>query len=223
MIKKISKKIIQPVLKRKLIKGETFLINHPDSDPGLLGTQYIGQDSWLYEDRAQQSLMQKVAIAWGFNLPDFDTWLENLEPCEAKNELVERRINLINLDKDMLRLHVEWLKLRRLMIDRDDFVVPLAKERINQCKVNRENAKCKRPKAERPYIKEIKRIMRLSKVGEERTLDQFLASAINGSEDIKIIESGNIAAGLRYEFVVDDITYKAVSRKTVERYWTESS
>ena len=111
--------------KRKIIKGDSFLITDGCSDPNLLGTQYIGVDSWLYSDPNEHSLVLKVALSWGFDLPSFDTWLENLEQCKAKTELIDRRKNL-NKESETLKGSLEFLKVQMLRILQDDVKTPFA-------------------------------------------------------------------------------------------------
>lgn len=77
-----------------------------------------------------------VVAAWffsfkGFDLPDFDRWLSALEPCGAKTELLERRSLAIQASKDSKRdavlRHLEWMMLRRQYLDREGFLLPLAR------------------------------------------------------------------------------------------------
>jgi hypothetical protein len=101
--------------KRKLIKGKS-----------LKGSKDKSQDSWLYADTNQQALAIKSSI-WGFDLPGFDKWLEKLEECEGKNELIERRNELNKQKLASLKSNIEFFVLRMNYIKREDFLLPKAK------------------------------------------------------------------------------------------------
>ena len=103
-----------PLPKRKLIKGKTFKVTEGDRD--LIGTKFIGKDSWVYADPDQQALALKVSMTWGFDLPNFDAWLENLKQSKVKSELIERRVQLIKEKSKFLKGSLEFLKLGRLLI-----------------------------------------------------------------------------------------------------------
>jgi len=68
---------------------------------------------------------------YGFDLPDFDGWLAKLDSCGARDELLARRAlahdAMRTNNADATRRHLEWMLLRRSAIEREDFLVPLAK------------------------------------------------------------------------------------------------
>lgn len=81
---------------------------------------------WEYVDPEEHAVALKAQIAWAFNLGEFDTWLEGLEACEAKNELIERRNNLFSESKKVLKGSLEFLKIRRFEIEKENHLLPLA-------------------------------------------------------------------------------------------------
>jgi hypothetical protein len=206
--------------KRTLIKGATYLIDHPLSDPELMGTQHIGKDSWVYEDKKEHSLVLKVAIRWGFDLPDFDTWLDKLEPCVAKDELVERRNSLIHQSSDALRGNIEFLKLRREGIERDEFLVPLAL--AGKKHKNAQTVKAKsRLGTKNPVLVAIKREMKHFK-RDGRTLKEFMASVENGS--IENITAKEIQNPHKYIFTLigeHEDKPRLATLTTISDWWTD--
>ena len=83
-------------------------------------------NGWLYANPLEHSLVMKVALIWGFSLADFDTWLINLEPCPAKDEMVQFRETILVESTATLKRTIELLKLRRNTIDRENYILPLA-------------------------------------------------------------------------------------------------
>ncbi len=88
-------------------------------------------DGWLYTNTLEQSLMVKVALTWGFNLPDFDTWLIDLESCAAKDGMMKYREEMLHESTAMLKRSIESLKQSRFMIERENFLLPLAKGEVS--------------------------------------------------------------------------------------------
>jgi len=83
-------------------------------------------DVWVYANKSENSLILKIALSWGFNIPDFDTWLEKLEPCKAKSELILLRKNLVKEKIEALKGCVQFLQSQMFLIKREDFLLPLA-------------------------------------------------------------------------------------------------
>ena len=76
----------------------------------------------------------------GFDLGAFDSWLGRLPACGAREELTARRALAETAlltppsNPDAALRHLEWLMLRRREIQREDAILPLAKQshRIRQ-------------------------------------------------------------------------------------------
>jgi hypothetical protein len=209
--------------KRTLIKGDSFLINHPDSDPELMGTQYIGKDSWLYKDKSEHALVLKIALRWGFDLPTFDTWLENLEPCAAKDELIERRVSLINLSSQALKGGIEFIKLRHEMIARDEVVIPLARARIEHLKTQKKNSS--QPRSSNAVRDAVMKEMSVYKKADY-SLQDFLNGAVQGSiveiEAIEIVNPKNPANPIYcFTAMVAEGMERARPLITIRNWWTD--
>jgi len=83
---------------------------------------------WIYADPKEQSLLNKAGIVGKFNLVDFDSWLIELGPCVARDELIERRQSAINAKNiQELRCHIEFLSLQWHHIRREDALLPRAR------------------------------------------------------------------------------------------------
>jgi hypothetical protein len=83
---------------------------------------------WIYADPKEQSLLSKAGMVGKFNLVDFDSWLIELGPCEARDELIERRQNAIEAKNiQELRHHLEFLNLQWHHIRREDALLPRAR------------------------------------------------------------------------------------------------
>lgn len=68
----------------------------------------------------------------GFDLLDFDAWLEALAPCGAKDELTQRRALALEArlssDAQTFLHHLEWMQLRWRSICREEFLLPLTRK-----------------------------------------------------------------------------------------------
>ena len=90
-------------------------------------TKEKDQEIWDYEDPNDQALAIKGAI-FQFNLVDFDTWLMKLETCAAKDQLIGRRQAAVDAKNiSVLQRHLEFMSLQWSSIDREDFLLSLAK------------------------------------------------------------------------------------------------
>lgn len=74
--------------------------------------------------RVTEEAFRFRCVIAGFDLAAFDEWLEALGPCGAKRELRARRELALegmraNNNEQVLR-HLEWLHLRRMMIESGD-------------------------------------------------------------------------------------------------------
>lgn len=71
------------------------------------------------------------AMRHGLNVPEFDLWLSSLRDSVAKTELMQRRIAAFDAccrnDVPVMLRHLEFMKLRKYVIEREDFLLPLAK------------------------------------------------------------------------------------------------
>ena len=84
---------------------------------------------WIYADPKEQGLLTKAGMVGKFNLVDFDSWLIELGPCVARDELIERRQSAINAKNiQELRRHIEFLSLQWHHIRREDALLPRAKK-----------------------------------------------------------------------------------------------
>jgi len=94
--------------------------------------QWMRHSEYGYHHASPEAMgFATTCIFRGFNLPEFDLWLSALRDCGAKIELLERRKNALAAlwenNEDSLARHLEWMMLRRLIIERNDFMLPLAK------------------------------------------------------------------------------------------------
>lgn len=69
-----------------------------------------------------------VAESMGFDLRAFDDWLGELEPCPARDELLALRVEAKAADRARLRPLLELMHARRFLIDREGFLLPLARK-----------------------------------------------------------------------------------------------
>lgn len=86
---------------------------------------------WEYKDPDEIALVFDSLLFLGFDLPSFDTWLEELEECVAKRDLIILRRGAVKLMQKRAHDHIKdrltVLKLCRYTIERNDYVVPLAR------------------------------------------------------------------------------------------------
>lgn len=101
-------------------------------------------DGWEYKDPAESSLVIKSLLFLGFDLPSFDTWLEELAECVAKRDLLILRRGAVKLAHDHLKDRLTILKLCRKTIERDDYVVPLA--RLGKTHKTKQQSKAQKPR-----------------------------------------------------------------------------
>lgn len=131
-------------------------------------------DGWAYKDPDEHSLVVKSVLFLGFNLPLFDTWLEELEECVAKRDLIILRRGAVKLMQKGAHDHIQdrltILKLCRYTIERNDYVVPLA--RLGKDHKTRQQSKAQRPRQKKsdrgePFsIKEIAGNLKRNHPGE---------------------------------------------------------
>ena len=95
--------------------------------------QWMQHSEYGYHHASPQAMGFATSCTFrGFNLPEFDLWLSAMGDCGAKKELLERRKLAFdaffrNSEEDSIARHLEWMMLRRQMIERDSFLRPLAK------------------------------------------------------------------------------------------------
>ena len=105
-------------------------------------------DGWEYKDPDEIRLVFDSVLFLGFDLPAFDTWLEELEDCVAKRDLIILRRGAVKLMKkgahDHIKDRLTILKLCRYTIERNDYVVPLA--RLGKDHKTKQQAKAQKPR-----------------------------------------------------------------------------
>jgi hypothetical protein len=188
----------------------------PPGNPEILASET--RTECLYEDPKQHVLALKLALRWKFYLPSFDDWLDGFEQCAAKEDLVERRMGLVDIKNiDQLRLTVEFLNLARRFLTYADLADPKVKTALSFKTQQKEKAKKPRISV---AAKHIHTAMRLAKA-QHRTLKDFLISAENGSLDGIRCTCDNKQ---HYSFTVetaDSEKLQKASHSTLERWWTE--
>lgn len=172
--------------------------------------------AWVYAESNEQTLFIKARVAAKFNLADYDSWLIELGPCEARDELIERRQSAVEAKNiQELRHHLEFLHIVCTHIRRDEYLVPLA------IVGRKHNARL-----QREVLKQIMKILRDSKKNGN-SLKDFLRSAANGSvEKLLVIDiPGKSSTDESYEFIVETEYGDEVSliraRSTLDNWWAD--
>ena len=88
-------------------------------------------------DPVAQAFAVAVSELTGFSIPKFDTWMDTLGVCGAREELMIRRkwlADAVTADsEDAAQRHVEWMHLRRMSITQQQAVLPaLARDAARQ-------------------------------------------------------------------------------------------
>ena len=79
-------------------------------------------DGYVCDDpQAMHFALGVLVTTTGFGIPDYDEWLVSLGECGAQRELRMRRElaerALRENNQEVMRRHLEWMYLRRIMID----------------------------------------------------------------------------------------------------------
>ena len=172
----------------------------------------------LYEDRKQQVLAQKLLLRWNFYLPSFDDWLDGFEQCPAKEDLVKRRKDLVDIkDIDQLKLTVEFLNLAHRFFTYADLADPNVKMGLSFKTQQKKKAKKPRISIAAQYIQTAMRHAKTQQV----QLKEFLISAENGSlEGIRCTCDNNKYYSFTVETADSEELHKT-SHKTLARWWSE--
>ena len=92
-------------------------------------------DAWFYENPQEHQLAQLVQFKFSFDLVDFDNWLDSLESCPAKDDLIEYRDGLLKTiiessDANVLLARIKpslaYLKQARFSIEREAVLLKIA-------------------------------------------------------------------------------------------------
>ena len=89
-------------------------------------------------EAVKEEMFQWMAAFKGFDIRGFDKWHSELGDCGARRELSERRElakeAATKNNTDALLRHLEWMLLRWKYIQREDYILPLARtgDKVNK-------------------------------------------------------------------------------------------
>lgn len=110
-----------------------------ESEPGAwighpTARRALTKHGWVYEDSQNQALAFHLAM-FKLNLPAIDAFIESMnseDPVKDLSYLRRRRSDLYGAfarnSKDAVARHAEWLENRRLAVQRDSQILPLAEK-----------------------------------------------------------------------------------------------
>lgn len=81
---------------------------------------------WTTDDPAELAFAHRAVIA-GVDLRRLDDWLRELEPCPARDELLALRLEAKSAARPAMRRALELMQTRRLWIEREGILLPLAR------------------------------------------------------------------------------------------------